>query len=301
MGLVRSLVFGPDKGDIGVLRKKYGSPPSQFITLPNGVTAHLRDEGDSEATPIVLVHGHGEDLHTWDRLVNHLIGSFRVIRFDLRRHGLTGPAPDNDYGVESYVSDLYAIIEHLGIDSFILVGHSMGGRISVMYTMANQARVNGLILLSASGAPRKENKSQPMALRMMRNPLGRFLVKRIWSRDMAGKSLADMGFDESSITDEEIDRMWELSKYPGNMEAMFLEFAKPWEDFKPTDIAGINKDSLLIWGEEDGICPKSMGRWYDSQLPHSTMVELPNIGHNPQFECPDRCFDEISSWIGALS
>jgi len=300
MGLMKSLVFGPEEGDVDDLRRKYGLPPSQFITLSNGVIIHLRDEGDSRDPAIVLVHGHSEDLHTWDQLAKQLIGSFRVIRFDLRRHGLTGPAPDNEYSIESYVSDLSMVIKHLGIDNFVLVGHSMGGRISIKYTMANRERVDGLILLSASGAPRKENTPQPMALRLMRNPIGRFLIKRIWSRNMAKKSLEDMVFDESSITDQEIDRMWEFSKYPGSMDAMFREFAETWEDFKPTEIGEIATNSLLVWGEEDMICPESMGRWYDSQLPNSTMVGLPNIGHNPQFECPDRCFDEILTWIRAL-
>ena len=300
MGLMKSLIFGSEEGNIEELKRRYGLHPSQFITLSNGVNVHLRDEGDSGAPPIVLLHGHSEDLYTWDQLVKHLIGSFRVIRFDLRRHGLTGPAPDNEYNIESYVSDLSMVIKHLEIDSFILVGHSMGGRISIKYTIANQEKVNGLILLSASGAPRKENTPQPMALKLMRNPLGRFLLKRIWSRNLAKKSLVDMVFDESSITDQEIDRMWEFSKYPGSMDAMFREFADTWEDFKPTEIGKIVTNSLLIWGEEDTICPESMGRWYDSQLTNSTMVGLPNIGHNPQFECPDKCFDEISAWISTL-
>ena len=296
---IRSLLFGQETGDLEGLIAKYGSPPSQFITLSSGAIVHLRDEGDSEAPPIVLVHGHSEDLHTWNQLAKHLVESFRVIRFDLRRHGLTGPATDNEYRIENYVSDLSMVIEHLGIDRFILVGHSMGGRISVKYTMGSPERVSSLILISASGAPRKENTPQPMALRLMRNPLGRFLVKRIWSRNMAKKSLVDMVFDESSITDEEIDRMWELSKYPGSMDAMFREFAETWGDFNPSEMGGITTNALLIWGEGDTICPESMGEWYDSHLPNSTMIRLPNIGHNPHFECPGRCFDEISSWLRA--
>tara|TARA_Y100000768_G_scaffold330990_1_gene270037 strand:- start:1706 stop:2209 length:504 start_codon:yes stop_codon:yes gene_type:complete len=167
--------------------------------------------------------------------------------------------------------------------------------------MGNPERVNGLVLLSASGAPRKKEASPPMALRLMKNPIGRFLIRRIWSRNMAKSSLEDMVFDESSITEEEVDRLWDFSTYPGNMDAMFREFANSWEDFNPTEIRGIATNTLLIWGEEDSICPESMGSWYDSHLPNSAMVVLPNIGHNPHFECPGRCLDEISSWIGTLS
>ena len=91
--------------------------------------------------------------------------------------------------------------------------------------------------------------------------------------------------------------MWNFSRYPGNMNAMFREFAKPWEDFKPTEIEGIFTNTLLIWGEEDTICPISMGEWYNSHLPNSKFIRLQNIGHNPQFECPDKCLDEITSWM----
>ena len=93
-------------------------------------------------------------------MAKKLVEKFRVIRYDLRRHGLTGPAPDNEYKLESYVSDLSMLIQYLELDNFVLVGHSMGGRIS-KYAMENPERVNGLLLISASGAPpRKRQQSQ---------------------------------------------------------------------------------------------------------------------------------------------
>ena len=67
-------------------------------------------------------------------MAKKLVENFRVIRFDLRRHGLTGPAPDNEYKLESYVSDLSLLIQHFELDNFVLIGHSMGGRISTKYT-----------------------------------------------------------------------------------------------------------------------------------------------------------------------
>ena len=169
MGSIRSLILGAKSEDVDGLRERYGAPPSQYITLSNGENIHLRDEGDSEAPPIVLLHGHSEDLHTWNQLVKHLVEDFRVIRFDLRRHGLTGPALDNQYGIESYVSDLSLVIEHLGINSCDLVGHSMGGRIAVKFTMENPNTVRNLVLLAASGAPRGYEGSPPLAMKLMKN------------------------------------------------------------------------------------------------------------------------------------
>jgi len=298
MGSIRSLILGAKSVDVDGLRERYGAPPSQYITLSNGENIHLRDEGDSEAPPIVLLHGHSEDLHTWDQLVKHLVEDFRVIRFDLRRHGLTGPASDNQYGIESYVSDLSLVIEHLGIDSCDLVGHSMGGRIAVKYSMENPDRVRNLVLLAASGTPRENEDSPPLAMKLMKNPLGRFLIKRMWSRKMAKDTLIDMVHDGSLVTDEEVDRMWEFSRYPGSMDAMFREFGMVWDDFIPKEIEKITTSTLLIWGEGDTICPVEMGMWYNFHLPNSTFICLPEIGHNPQFESPNVCLDEISSWLG---
>ena len=300
MGRVRTLILGNKAEDIDFLKKKYGPAPSKFISILNGVNLHVRDEGDTNAPAIILVHGHTEDLHTWNKLTEGLVGKFRVIRFDLRRHGLTGPAADNEYKLESYVSDLSMLIQHLELDNFVLIGHSMGGRISLKYTIENPEKVNGLVLLSASGAPREQKTSPPMALRMMKNPLGRALIRRLWSRKMAQDSLMDMVFDDSLITEEEVDRMWDFSRYPGSMNAMFKEFSETWKDFESTEINEFSKNTLLIWGEEDTICPMGMGEWYDSHLLNSKLIRLQNIGHNPQFECPDKCLEEIAAWFKAL-
>ena len=192
------------------------------------------------------------------------------------------------------------LIQHLELDNFVLIGHSMGGRISLKYTIENPEKVNGLVLLSASGAPREQKTSPPMALRMMKNPLGRALIRRLWSRKMAKESLMDMVFDDSLITEEEVDRMWDFSRYPGSMNAMFKEFSETWKDFESTEINEFSKNTLLICGEEDTICPMSMGEWYDSHLLNSKLIRLQNIGHNPQFECPDKCLEEIAAWFKAL-
>ncbi|MEC7435649.1 MAG: alpha/beta hydrolase, partial [Candidatus Thermoplasmatota archaeon] len=159
-------------------------------------------------------------------------------------------------------------------------------------------RVRNLVLLAASGAPRGNEGSPPLAMKLMKNSLGRFLIKRMWSRKMAKDTLIDMVHDGSLVTDEEVDRMWEFSRYPGSMDAMFREFGMVWDDFIPEEIEKITTSTLLIWGEKDAICPVEMGFWYNSHLPNSTFIRLPEIGHNPQFESPEVCLNEISSWLG---
>ena len=85
------------------------------------------------------------------------------------------------------------------------------------------------------------------------------------------------------------------------MAAMFREYAKKWDDFNEAQMKTITTNTLLIWGEEDTICPISMGNWYDSKLPNSVMARLPNIGHVPQLEDPQKCLIEMLSWLKTLS
>jgi alpha-beta hydrolase superfamily lysophospholipase len=70
-----------------VLEAKYASPPSQFLTLPDGIRAHVRDRGPRDALPLVLIHGSNASLYTWEPWVKRLSDKFRVITVDLPGHG----------------------------------------------------------------------------------------------------------------------------------------------------------------------------------------------------------------------
>ena len=76
MGRIRTLLLGNKEEDVKVLRRKYGSPPSEFISLPNGVNLHVRDEGESQSPTIIFLHGHTEDLHTWNNMAKKLVEKF---------------------------------------------------------------------------------------------------------------------------------------------------------------------------------------------------------------------------------
>jgi pimeloyl-ACP methyl ester carboxylesterase len=72
------------------LEAKYAGPPSQFVTLPEGTRAHVRDRGPRDALAVVLIHGSNASLYTWEPWAKRLSDMFRVITLDLPGHGLTG-------------------------------------------------------------------------------------------------------------------------------------------------------------------------------------------------------------------
>ena len=92
-------IFRVPDTDPAEMQAKYGSAPSQMVEIGDGRLVHLRDEGPRDAPVIVLLHGSNADLHTWQPWVDALSDDYRVIRFDQRGDGLTGPAGDGDlYG-----------------------------------------------------------------------------------------------------------------------------------------------------------------------------------------------------------
>nr|WP_296777686.1 alpha/beta hydrolase [Rhodococcus sp. (in: high G+C Gram-positive bacteria)] len=91
-----------------------------------GVAIAYRDTGGGNDVPVVLVHGMGGDAGTWDRFAAALTAADRrVISVDLRGHGRS--AHTADYSFDSFGADVAAVVDHLGLQSVDLVGHSLGG------------------------------------------------------------------------------------------------------------------------------------------------------------------------------
>src|SRR5580692_9623190 len=72
------------------LEAKYGTPPSQYLTLADGARVHYRDRGPRNAPVLVLIHGSNASLFTWEPWTKRLDDSFRVVAIDMPGHGLTG-------------------------------------------------------------------------------------------------------------------------------------------------------------------------------------------------------------------
>ena len=123
------------------------------VVLANGIELDVVDEGPRDAPAIVLLHGSNADLHTWQAWVDGLRGDYRVIRFDQRGHGLTGPGARDSYALEDFVADLDLVVDELGLERFVLGGNSMGGWIAAGYAMEHPGRLDGLVLVDAAGAP----------------------------------------------------------------------------------------------------------------------------------------------------
>jgi len=302
--VIAFLIFRTPDTDAAEMRAKYGGAPSQFVDIGDGVTVHLRDEGRKDAPAIMLLHGSNADLHTWEPWVAALTSQYRVIRFDQVGHGLTGPDPAHDYSRANYVADIREVADALGLERFIIGGNSMGGKHALAFAIAHPDRVSGLVLVDASGGPMPQDKAAKknsgggnIGFRIARMPGVNRLVEQITPRSLITQSLEQSVSVKSIITEQMIDRYWELLRYPGNRRATLKRFSQPHESLTEAEIAGVTAPTLILWGEQDRLIPVAAGQWLAKVMPTAQITIYPNIGHLPQEEAPAATLGDLLPWL----
>lgn len=121
-------------------------PVSHRVEGAHGNRLHVL-EWSREGVPMVLLHGHGNDAHLWDDFVPCVAPHYRVLAVDQRGHGDSDWDPQARYDSDSMASDLEKILEAFGIDRFVLIGFSMGGRASMIFAERHPERLAGLVLV----------------------------------------------------------------------------------------------------------------------------------------------------------
>ncbi|TDC52536.1 alpha/beta hydrolase [Actinomadura sp. KC345] len=101
------------------------------MIIDRPVPVAVRDHG-GDGSPVVLLHGLGGTLLHWDEVAPLLTGAHRVLAMDLRGHGLSGDGP---WEWNAVLDDVQAVIDHLGLDAPLLVGHSIGGMVAIRWAL----------------------------------------------------------------------------------------------------------------------------------------------------------------------
>ena len=288
--------FGYQDIPLDILRKKYMNSSSSFL-LVDEMNVHYRDQGDKkDSIPIVLIHGTGSSLHTYDNWTKELIINHRVIRMDLPGYGLTGPFPNRDYSYNNYVAFLKVFLEKIGVKSCILAGSSLGGNIAWRFTIENSEMVDNLILIDAAGYPMK-SKSIPLAFTIAKIPIIQNIFTFITPRFIAKVSVENVYRDKTKVNEELVDRYFELTLREGNRQAFVDRFKVKSDTMSHKKIKLINQRTLILWGEEDELIPYEMAYLFHDDLPNDTLVILKNVGHVPMEERPSESLKPVIEFL----
>jgi len=297
--------------DRATLEARYAPPPSQFVEAA-GLRWHVRDTGPASAAasgdapvpapvqaPVLMLHGFGSSLHTWDAWAQALQATHRVVRVDLPGAGLSAPDPQGRYDDEHALVQLMALMDVLNMPRASVVGHSMGGRLAWRLAALHPERVEKLVLVAPDGfaSPGFEYGKSPdvgIAGKLLPYTLPRALLR-------AG--LAPAWGNPERLPQDTITRYHELLLAPGGRQAIIQRMEQMRLQDPIPLLANVQAPTLLIWGDLDAMIPPANAQDYLRAIPevagvaNAELILLPGLGHVPQEEDPAAALPALQKFL----
>ena len=280
---------------VAQLKVKYQKANSAFIDI-DGVSVHYIMEGRmDDSLPIVFIHGTSASLHTWDTLSSLLKTNKKIIRLDLPAFGLTGPNRLNQYNFNFYNQFLDEFLLKLNVTKCIVAGNSLGGSIAWNYAIASPDKVKQLILLDASGYPKKDEKGS-LGFKLAAIPVLNQALKHISPISLIRKSLEDAFYNKSLVTEKMVQQYHDMLLREGNRGAVLELFQHPMKA-DPAKIKLITQPTLIIWGKEDQLISYKNAALFKQDIQNSQILVLDKVGHIPMEEAPNQVASAILEFI----
>jgi len=240
----------------------------------NGLNMHVLVEGPKGAPPLVLLHSLGTNAHVWDSQAAELSRSFRVIRPDLRGHGLTTCTP-GPYRMTEFAADLAALLDALEINQIHLGGISIGGLIAQQFTTSHPGRVASLILVDTA-----------MAIPPAQS----------WTDRAATVRAQGIGVIADAVIARWVTLDYATSPATEGLRAMLLRtpvegYAGAAEAIAAADFSATTPElqvpALILVGEEDAATPVSAAQALNEAIRGSSLIIIPKAAHIPTAEQPE--------------
>ena len=265
-------------------------PPSRFLEV-DGLRIHYRDRG--KGPPIVLVHGSGSSLYTWEGWAAALAGEHRVVSLDLPGHGLTGPDPRGRYDM----GEMAELVDHfaraLGLSRFSLAGNSLGGGVAWHLALAHPDHVDKLILVDALVYP----QPPPLVMKLFALPVVGHITRWVTPRFMVAKSVRDVYGDPSRVTDARVDEYDDLLLRDGNREATRIRMSARRDDGLWRRIRLLRMPTMVLWGARDRWILPANGERMAREIPGARIIMLDGLGHVPMEEDAARSVAPVAAFL----
>jgi pimeloyl-ACP methyl ester carboxylesterase len=242
---------------------------------------HFLEWGDREAPPIVLLHGGHQSAHSWDLVSLHLAQNYHVLALDQRGHGDSEWARDVEYSNHIMALDALAFLGAMGLEKPILIGHSMGGRNSMILTKQDPSRLRALVIVDVG--PEVSDR-------------GRAAIAGFVQENQEFENLehfvANVRKYDPYRPREHIERTVKynmlqradgkfVSKCDSNPRRLGIVRGQgPLENITLEDAASFHLPVLLVRGERSNILAADAAERFRDALPDGRLVTVPNCGHN---------------------
>ena len=245
----------------------------------DGVKVHYTQQGIGP--DIVLMHGWGCNLTTVASIERvALAARYRVLSIDFPGFGKS-QEPLDVWGVEEYTTLLEKLLKTEGIDNPVLLGHSFGGRVGILYSSRNP--VSKLVLVDAAGV--KPRRSLKYYFKVYTFKFGKHLSRMIYGKEKAEKRIEAMRAKAGS------------SDYAGASPRMRAILSKVVNEDLKEVMPLIKAPTLLIWGENDTATPLRDARIMERLIPDAGLVSFPGCGHYSFLDNPIQFSAVLNSFL----
>lgn len=250
----------------------------KFIELDNGMRVKYDLTGEGPA--MILMHGWGCQSSTLNSIANIASEQHTVYNLDLPGFGKSDE-PIEIWGVDEYAKMLEEFVEKLGIHNPIVLGHSYGGRVGILYSSRNQ--VDKLILVDAAGI--KPRRSLKYYIKVYSFKAAKHLSRLFFGREKAAKRIEIMRKKKGS------------SDYASSSPKMRAVMTKSVNQDLKYAMPHIKASTLLIWGENDTATPLSDAKIMEKLIPDAGLVTFPGCGHYSFLDNPYQFAAVLRSFI----
>ncbi len=244
----------------------------QYYTVRGAkVCAFVQGEGPN----VLFIHGTGGNFKSWFNQVRRLSGEYRAIALDLPGYGESELPPSIESN-DDYAAFVSEWMQVAGWDHAVVVGSSMGGRVCLQLALEHPERVNGLVLVNASG---------------IRVPG----VETLSPGDVSPEEFMQAIFYRPSPVVVRAGAATSAAWY-GTMEKLT---AKPLKDMTPL-LPRIRAKTLILWGEHDRVLPPAFADAFHQGIPDSQVAMIERAGHVPMLERPGEVNEALVTFLSTL-
>lgn len=279
---------------VAELRAKYGDARSRYMTI-RGTEVHYKDEGKGPV--LFMVHGSQSSLRTWDRITVLLKRRYRIIRYDIPGYGLSGPVSDAAAATVQPVEIAEELLERLGVRKLTFVGVSSGGTMGMYLAAKRPEMVERLILSNTPSDPVKtDHMVQPQSFLVAQERATR---TRYQDLDFWNEYLSYFSGDPARISPRTRAEYYDFNRRTAEKHPIALVARIGDGRQAAVEMAKVRAPTFLIWGTGDPLLPESAANAIARYLANARIsrVLMPDVGHYPPLEVPDRFARLIADYI----
>ncbi len=253
----------------------------------NGIRIHVEEQGEG-APPLVFLHYWGGSVRTWHHVLDALSASHRTIAMDHRGWGHS-EAPPTGYGLADLAADAEGVIEALNLRHYVLVGHSMGGKVAQLLASRRPKELAGLVLVAPS----------PPSPLVMPSEARRMMVDAYSTRESIGATI-DQVLTGKTLSPEDREQVIEDSLRGAPQAKAAWPLSTSLEDIS-RDVTAIDARTIVIAGEFDRVdSVETLKVNLLPHIPHAELHVLPGTGHLSPLESPQELARIINNFADTL-